>query len=1314
MRCQVCHRRLAAGARCPQDGAAAAPVEPAGASTATPPSLAGFTVVSLLGRGGFGAVWEARPEDGSAPVAIKVAHATDPDTARRLGREAEALARVGPPHVPALRGQGVLSDGRAYLVMERLQGHTLAEELAGWPARPPPEAVHAIARALLASAGALAERRVLHRDLKPENVFLAEGWARLMDFGFALPVAASQEHQTLTEAGAGTPGYMSPEQIAHRDPDLRSDVYALGIMLYELHTMRLPFVGDARAVEYAHLSFRPPPPSRFAPVPAPIEAVILRCLAKDPAARFPDAGVLRAAYIRAGAAAPAAGQTAIAAAPAAVALGGDRQKVALLFLQGDSLSAVEIQEALQPFRGHLAHLAEGRCACAFTHQAGENPGQRALAAARTLLARGLAQRVILDVAALVVKPRPDGRPRFLGATLAEAERYPALSDPQGLTVAPGAGGLLPEETRRSADRSVRLPAPPEEGQARTILDDTALPLFGRERELAACLEDARRAAEAERPRVASVLGEAGLGKTHLAATLARRLADQVPGARVLELHARPPLGNDADQALAALLGQALELPAERPLDGGLSLLRDRLGEDSPEIVAAALALGWIAADHPAVQALEAAPGVLRANAARAGNQALRRLARQRPVMVILDDAQFADDALLDALEQPTVEPLPLWVCALARPEFDQHRPTWGQRAGHRLVLTLAPLDGPNAQALCRHLLLPAIGTPEVVLARLIERTRAVPRLLCDLVSGLKREGLLHRQAGGRWSVATEILDRVPESPLGDWLVSRELEAMPGELAAHARLLSLLAEEFSLEEAEGVLAALEGEAADAFPLDARVGIERLARSRLLIEPRPERWAFRTGVLREGVAQTLTGAVALAVHRAALAYYRGAALPEGIRLGRLAWHAARAGVRSEASANYLRLAEAARERHQYLEADLLYTRALEQMEEGDDSRLQAARGRGIMRYRLGRHDGSLADFAQARALAAERHDTTTEAEVLLDESMAHDWLFEYRTSRDLAERARTLVPAAPSLLEARILLALGRSLNRFNQDREAAPVLRQAMATGEVLGDSGYEVAVTAGLLLGFMLPFIGLPDEAEQRLARTIELCTSKGDELHLAAAWNNRSCLWIARNDRPRFMEDMERTRAYAHRMGNGFLERDAMFNAAYFLHWRGEFAAALPFVRGSITMEETHFREKGFRPESKVLMARILRGLGEVAEARALVEEVRAQQAGLRAQGAQSESLLLPNDEGLLEVITLMLFGGDAAAWSTVMERVRPVAQGQELIEALELAGVAAIGRGDRQQARRWFEEALDAGKRIPNIMDQRIRERLSALTSS
>jgi tetratricopeptide (TPR) repeat protein len=1288
-----------------------------------------FTVTVLLGSGNFGAVWEARSGDGE-PVALKVTHATEAAAVARLRREGELLARVGPPWVPAFRAGGTLADGRGYLAMERLQGRTLDSELGAWPGPPPAEVIGPLVEALLTSVAALHERGAVHRDLKPENVFIVRGEggapaAKLMDFGFAQVAAGAA--LSGGDAGAGTPEYMAPEQIAAREVDPRSDVYALGVMLFELYTLRLPFVGERRELEYAHLSFRPPRPSRFAAVPPAIEEVILRCLAKDPAARFLDGRALRTAFREA--LLPAAGGAGAEARPAGSAVtgkgalrGSDRQKVALVFVRGPDLSAVDVQEAVQPFGGQMAHSGPGRCVCAFTHRAGDDPRQRAMSAAEALRHKGLGTRFIVDVGTVVVKPRPDGPPRLMGNVFTQEARYPRDSDPEGILVTAAARPMLAgvgEEEPGRPDH-FRLEASTHDQPTRTSMAEGPGPLIGREGELRELLDDADLAVNEHRPRVATVMAEAGLGKSRLSFELGRLLETRVADAQLLELRAREPLGNDADETLAELLRRSLALPSATPPDGGLALLRERLGEAGPEIhAAAALALRWIPPEHPAVQAMQAAPGALRANVARAAMEAIAALARRRPVLVVLDDAHWADDALLDALEQATASELPLWVSVFGRPAFAELRPTWGRRAAHARTVRLGPLDPAGAATLCRHLLRPAANVPEPVVARLVDRTEGRPLLLVDLVNGLRREGLLRQQAGGVWYVDTEVLDRVPDSPLVEWLAGRELEEQPAELAAHARLASLLSAEFTADEVQGVVHTMDAELSEAFPLDAAVGVDRLHQAGMLVRNRTGRFAFRTGLLREAVARTVTEAQATRIHQAALEFYRAALLPDATRLPRLAWHAAQAGARLEAAATYLTLAESARERHNYLEGDLLYTRALTHIDESDGRRrLRAFKGRGIMRYRLGRYDGSLADLDQALTLAVTSGDAVTEADVLLDQSMALDWLYEWRRSSELAERARALVEdpavaAAVPSLHARVLLALGRSQQRFNEDREAAPLLREAVRLGAELGDEGYEVQVAASLLLGFMLPFLGLMDEAEEYLERASVLCQAKGDEMHLAAVWNNRACLWIARNDRDRFMVDTERVLAYGRRMGNASLERMANFNAAYYLYWRADHEPALPFVRRAIEIDERYFRQGGFRPDGAVLLARILWARGEEAASRALVEEVRRHQAEARDRG-QSEVLLQPNDEMLLDLVALALQGQGVDGWEAMMSRARTVAQGQELIEALEVAGVVAERRRDGASARRWWGEALEAGARIPNVMNERIRQRLAALADS
>ncbi len=1292
-----------------------------------PPPVPGLGSLTLIGVGGFGSVWQGA--EAGAAVAIKVSHAADDDARTRLKREAAVLGRVGPPRVPACRGQGVLPDGRAYLVMEHLAGHTLAQEIEGWRAPPPLARVRAIGSALLESAAALHEQGVVHRDLKPENVFLVATGAerveaRLMDFGLSqVRASAGPLERTVANPGAGTIEYMAPEQIAGEAAEAPADVYALGLLLYEIATLRLPFTGDRRELEYAHLSFRPARPSDFALVPEPIEEVILRCLAKDPAQRYADAGALRLAFGQALAVLPH-GQTEKAALRADAARarsapggGGDRQKMVLVFAAGPRVA--EARPLLEPYAGQMAHAQPGMAVYAFGHRAGHSPGQRALAAGNALLARGLAERLIVDVGDVRLRPRPGG-PRLFSPSFTEAARYPTANDPPGILLTAAAGALVPSVPcqpwpGRPGHFLIEGPTA-DQTQARTMMPEAVAPLVGRSEQVLALLGEADLALGAGKPRVASVLAEPGLGKTRLAFELANRLRDRHPSAEVIELTAREPLGSDADGGanLAELLRRGLDLPALAPPDGGRDLLVERLGEAGREVYAsAALLLGWIAPDHPAVTALRAAPGVLRANMARAGLAALRHLADRRPVVLVLDDVHWADDTLLDAIEQATASELPLWVCAFGRPVFAEGRPNWGQRAAGLRTERLGPLDGASAAELCRQLLRPAGEVPEPVITRLTERAEGVPLLLSDLVRGLRREGLVRQQVGGGvWYVATEVLDRLPDSPVSEWLADRELELLPPDLAAHARLLSLLSPEISIEEVEGMLALMERDLAEAFPLDSRVAMFRLRQLGLLLQKRNGAFSFRNGVLRDGVARSVAEVVAHRVHEAALSFYRAAPLPASTRTSRLAWHASRAGERREAGRAYLALAESARQGHNYLEADLFYTQALAHMEEAEqEPRLLALRGRGTMRYRLGRYEGSLEDLAGARELAARGGDLAIQADVMLDESMALDWVFDWRRSRDLAERARELVERAQSpVLEARLLLALGRSLHRFNQDREAVPMLRQAFTLAESIGDPGYEVEVTAGLLLGFILPLLGLLDEAEQRLDQVGRSCESKGDELHLAAMLGNRACLWLARNDRARFMADTQRVLDYARRMGSVSIERFANINSASFLLWRGEYDAAEPFARRIVEIDARYFQQSGYRPDAPALLARILWWQGEEAAAARLVDEVRSIEAQARAQ-AKSEQLLLPSDEVLLETLGLAIAGAGAQRWEPLLARAREAAQGQELIEVLELAGSTAQRRGDLRDARRWWQEALVAGERIPNVMGERIRQRLARL---
>jgi predicted ATPase/class 3 adenylate cyclase len=245
-----------------------------------------YLLVEEIGRGGMGAVHRAIDRRTGGPVAVKLLHpvlAADPQYAARLRREAAVAAALTSPRVVRVTDLGE-HEGRPFLVMEYVPGPTLREHLDARGRLPVAEALAValeVARALAAAHAA----GVVHRDLKPENVKLVDGHVKVLDFG----IARADGSPGLTAAGAflGTPEYGAPEQ-AQGGGDARADVYALGVLLYELLSGRRPFPGPGLvALVRQHVSSPVPP---LGPnVPAPVRALVARCLAKEPAGRYQSA-----------------------------------------------------------------------------------------------------------------------------------------------------------------------------------------------------------------------------------------------------------------------------------------------------------------------------------------------------------------------------------------------------------------------------------------------------------------------------------------------------------------------------------------------------------------------------------------------------------------------------------------------------------------------------------------------------------------------------------------------------------------------------------------------------------------------------------------------------------------------------------------------------------------------------------------------------------------------------------------------------------------------------------------------------------------
>ncbi len=1140
-----------------------------------------------------------------------------------LAREGELMRAIGAPLVPALYEHARTDDGGAYLVMERLTGPSLAAELAD-AGELPIERLFGRAGAIAETVATLHARGFVHRDLKPENIFFDGERARLIDLGLARRlVSGSSEDDSI----AGTAEYMSPEQCAGATADACADVYAFGVLLFEMATGRVPFFGARSEVQQAHLARRPARPSSLRALPVGFDELVVECLAKQPARR-PTMSAVAGALANIDARTTPL-RTSAPSAPAELRV---IRSLPLLFLRGRGTAAA-LGSLLSELGARLAHVDGQRWVVAFD-DGDEDPIARATHAAERIVKSGSAERAVVDVAKVSVRVNADGSRQLVSKRFMDADAFP-LDD--------GAPVSLSDAALRACAQ------PPSQTW------------IGRERELAMLTADAR-AACAGRPTVAVVVADAGIGKSALAAQLARALGSE---AEVLLLRAPELTTAEPAPALNALLRRLFDLPETQPQTRADALIDE---PDPSGRAAVRAALGW---DPPVGRSDAGARDALIVQL----GAVVRRRAQRRPLVLLLDDAHRADPLALAVLENAALDEAgaPLFIGLFARPSFAAHHPLWGRRAAHQRWLTLGPLPVAEAEQLLRALLRPATDVPHDAIKRLCERGAGVPLLLGELARALHLHGAIRRRAeSASWYLATDELQTPADLPLLGWLIERELGGLSPSLVAHARLVAALGAEIRLDEVEGVIDELREVGRDGdYPLASEVALARLVDVGVLTVD-GGRFGFRHPGLSDALATSLTSERWRGVHAAAVRWYRRRDHDRSASPARVGWHAAQAGLTAEAARLYLEHADDARRRHIYFDAESSYSRALGCLDEDEDRarRLSATAARAVMRYRLGRYEDALVDFTAARELARDLGDRAAEVDLLLDEATARDWVDDPQRSAALVEEAAARVEIPSPLLAANLSMGRGRAAWRLGELATARAHLQAAVAFAEPLGEVGHEPLVTSLVMLGHLLPALGEVEEAHRSLARAIERCRLVGDRVHEAAALNNQFEAWMSDGDVERAVAAQRQSIAIARELGMTRHEQHGRFNLALAHAAAGELARARPELEAALEIEARYPSEAPFAWAVTLFDATLWCLMDRPADAERAV-------ATLRRRGEAPPATFMALQQRMLE---LALADAAESEWEALDADARGL---PEQIDALELRGVSALRHGREMEGR-------------------------------
>ncbi|HRI69737.1 MAG TPA: protein kinase, partial [Polyangium sp.] len=640
-----------------------------------------FEVGPLAGKGSMGAVFRAYDRAAGKPVAIKVLSQHDADAVRRFDHEARVLAELAHPHIVQHVAHGAMANGTPYLVMEWLEGQSLAARLkqSRLIAADALELAQHIASALAAAH----TRGIVHRDIKPSNIFLVNGSvhaSRVLDFGVA-QVANAGPRQTRTGGVVGTPGYMAPEQIqgSRERATPRVDIFSLGALLFECLTGRRAFEGDDVMAILARVLREEAPRVRsvLPDVPEELDTLVAQMLSRVPEARPANGTQVHRALQQVGRRI----STHVHDEPR-----GSRLRIELetrllgIILAAPIEEAAERQSAptlrtnVSPAQGEKLQQLAMRHGGLATEFAGGGLLVRVLGT-DALVTR--AARCALAVAkvlegfriTLVVGCADDGRDLPHAELIGRAIQLLQYSDrhkaSHGVRLDATTVALLDAHfSIMGPSHAPRLCHEQSDFGTPRLLFDKPPPFTGRKREIDTLVDFLTEALDEGDAATALVVAHAGMGKSRLGREALVELRQRIPHLSVAIARAVP---TELPHSLVRdLVRHVLQLGPEAPRDRIHAALQNTL----PDARTATIDMLTQFFAEP-TESSEALPWAPMEHARQAWLELLGALARGRSMLLVLEDAQWADDAsmelLQDALAQ--VDMHPFGVLALARPEI---------------------------------------------------------------------------------------------------------------------------------------------------------------------------------------------------------------------------------------------------------------------------------------------------------------------------------------------------------------------------------------------------------------------------------------------------------------------------------------------------------------------------------------------------------------------------------------------------------------------------------------------------------------------